>query len=215
MGSVTPASRGSYGNERTRKRVCSPRPRDGAPYVETAEARGRPDRDDRRVAVAIASFETLAAMKRSLARRAPRRSARRPGPRGRADWSGVAFAAASNRTCGFPRRPRTSFTDWHAQAIELLAAEAVDAELGARLVVEMSYPVSARAPVLDAGEEREAGVDVGGDVIELLPGVSVAEVVTAASPRASAAGSAADRASAARASQRASACGTAAVRDND
>ena len=49
--------------------------------------------------------------------------------------------------------------------------------MGCPLVVEAVSPVSALESVLGAGEDREAFVDIGVDVIELVRGVSVAEVV--------------------------------------
>ena len=58
-----------------------------------------------------------------------------------------------------------------------LAAEAVYAELVHPLMIEAGDPVAAGESVLDAGEDREAFVDVGVDLVELLPGVTVAEVV--------------------------------------
>jgi hypothetical protein len=59
MGSVTPASGGSYGNERTCKPICSLRPATAAPYSEIAEARDRPDSDDRQVAIGIVGSATV------------------------------------------------------------------------------------------------------------------------------------------------------------
>src|SRR5919106_6116502 len=53
----------------------------------------------------------------------------------------------------------------------------MDAEPGCPLVVEAGDPVAALEPVLGAGEEREAFVDVAVDLGELPPGVAVAEVV--------------------------------------
>src|ERR671919_46638 len=53
----------------------------------------------------------------------------------------------------------------------------MDAEPGCPLVVEAGDPVAALEPVLGAGEDREAFVDVAVDRGELRRGVSVAKVV--------------------------------------